>query len=336
LLGKILRIDVDGDDFSKNDNRNYAIPDDNPFVGRAGDDEIWARGVRNPWRFSFDSETGDFYIGDVGQNAWEEVDYVRAGTAGGLNFGWNRREGFEPYNGSSANPAQFTDPVYAYPHSGGHASITGGEVYHGPGAGLQGAYFFSDFITSRLYTLRMVDGVAEDAADRTAQVKGLELANIASFGTDNKGRLYAVGLSGSIWRLTPGSTAGDGADLLSGGGGNDKLFGGVGADRLFGDAGSDLLAGGLGNDDLSGGAGGDRFVFSSRSGRDTIADFDPAGGDHDRIDLADVAAIKSYADLLADHLVQNGDDLVIVAGDMRIRLVSTDAADLHRGDFIFG
>lgn len=260
LLGKILRIDVNGDEFPANPSRNYAIPDDNPFAGATpGAGEIWATGLRNPWRISFDPLTGDLYIGDVGQSAREEVDFDAAGGPGGFNYGWDYREGTLP--GPSAPPQPpiaFTEPIFDYPREVGR-SITGGYVYRGPAAGLQGAYFFADFVTGRLLTLRVVNGVAEDAIDRTAQVVGAVFSQISSFGTDNDGNLYVVTLSGAIYRLDPGIAAGDGADVIDGGVGDDSLFGGIGNDDLFGGQGNDILDGGKDADTLNGGAGADNM-----------------------------------------------------------------------------
>ena len=261
LLGKILRIDIDGDDFPADATRNYAIPPDNPFAGATpGAGEIWALGLRNPFRVSFDPLTGDFYIADVGQNAREEVNFDAAGGPGGLNYGWDFREG--KIQGPSAPPVPpiaFTEPVFDYPRSVGQ-SVTGGYVYRGPAPGLEGAYFFADFITGRVMTLRMVNGVAEDALDRTSQIVGADLGLISSFGTDNAGNLYAVSLTGAIYRLDPGAAAGDAADMIDGGIGDDSLFGGVGNDTLLGAQGNDILTGGAGNDNMRGGAGNDTYI----------------------------------------------------------------------------
>jgi glucose/arabinose dehydrogenase len=332
LLGKILRIDINGDDFAGDPSRNYAIPDDNAFVGKAGADEIWATGMRNPWRFSFDNN-GDFYIGDVGQKSWEEMDYVKAGTHSGLNFGWNVREGLHPFTGSTS--AALTRPVFEYSHNGGSASITGGEVYHGKG-GLDGAYFFSDFVTGRLYTLRMVDGKAVDATVRTSQVDGAQLSNITDFGSDQHGNLYAVSYDGRIIRITPGEGAGDGADQLHGGDGADKLYGGAGNDRLFGDQGADRLDGGIGNDRLTGGAGADVFVFKTGSGKDRILDLDTKGADHDVVDLSKFAGIANFGDLMAHHVTESGSNVIVESGVDRIVLEGISKADLERQDFDFG
>jgi Ca2+-binding RTX toxin-like protein len=262
LLGKVLRIDVNGDDFPADPARNYAIPADNPFAGDVpGAGEIWDYGLRNPWRISFDPLTGDLYIADVGQSAREEVNFEVAGGPSGLNYGWNFREG--TMRGPAAPPASppdFVEPVFDYPRAFGR-SVTGGYVYRGPADGLEGAYFFADFVTGRLLSLRIVNGVAEDAIERTAQVVGADLRLISSFGTDNSGNLYVVSLTGAIYRLDPAVAAGDGADTIDGGGGNDSLFGGAGKDHLFGGDGDDTLTGGAGADDMRGGAGNDVYVI---------------------------------------------------------------------------
>ena len=135
-LGKMLRIDVDGDDFPADANRNYAIPASNPFVGVAGDDEIWAYGLRNPWRSSFDRQTGDLYIADVGQGDWEEINVQPAGSAGGENYGWRLREGLvaTPSIGGD-KPEGAIDPIHVYQHGSGPdqgLSVSGGYVYRGP------------------------------------------------------------------------------------------------------------------------------------------------------------------------------------------------------------
>lgn len=333
LLGKILRIDINGDKFKHDDTRNYAIPDDNAFVGKAGADEIWAMGVRNPWRFSFDTN-GDLYIGDVGQNAWEEVDYVKAGTNSGLNFGWNFREGRHPFNGTPPDPKAFTNPVFEYSHNGGSAAITGGVVYHGEG-GLDGSYFFADFVTGALYTLHMVDGKAVGATERTEQVKGDAVNGIVDFGTDANGNLYAVTFDGRIIHLTPGKGAGDGADSLHGGDGADKLYGGAGNDKLSGDAGRDRLDGGIGNDLLTGGSDADRFVFKDGSGNDRITDFTAKGQNHDVIDLTQFHGIKNFAELMGNHVTEHGGNVVIESGGDSIVLVGLEKTDINRQDFDF-
>src|SRR5690606_31829454 len=134
LLGKMLRIDVNGDDFTDDDARNYAIPDSNPFATSGGAPEEWAYGLRNPWRASFDRQTGDLWIGDVGQNNREELNFQPADSDGGENYGWRLREGTiaTPTGGVGGDrPPGAIDPIYDYPRNPGNA-ITGGYVYRGP------------------------------------------------------------------------------------------------------------------------------------------------------------------------------------------------------------
>ncbi len=223
LLGKILRLDVNGDDFPDT-GRNYAIPEDNPFVGKDGADEVWAYGLRNPWRIAFDTN-GDLYIADVGQSAREEIN-VQPGTSdGGVNYGWDLAEGSlgDPPPGSVL-------PVFEYARDLGTV-VAGGEVYRGQGPALVGAYFFTDVGSGRIWTLE--DG---DATERTSQVTGPEapLASIVAFGHDGSGELYAVGLDGNIYRLIMERHADDLGDRLRGLGGSDKIHGGPGDDRLEG------------------------------------------------------------------------------------------------------
>lgn len=161
LLGKILRLNVSGDDFPADPARNYAIPADNPFVSKPGADEIYAFGLRNPWRPSFDDGLGTFYIADVGQNKWEEIDIGQAGA----NYGWNVIEGPEQFAGGPLTGGSAVPPIYTYNHSVGQ-SITGGYVYRGPSDGLQGSYFFADFVADKIFTLRF-DGSQWVATERT-------------------------------------------------------------------------------------------------------------------------------------------------------------------------
>ena len=234
-----------GDDFPGDPTKNYAVPADNPFVGSAGADEIFALGVRNPWRDSFDRALGDFYIADVGQDHWEEIDIGQKGA----NYGWNTFEGPAPFPGGdplTGGPA--VAPIYAYDHTVGH-SITGGYVYRGEGEALQGQYFFADFIQDKLFTLRF-DGSAWVATDRTSQITtdaGV-VNNPSSFGEDARGNLYLVDLDGDIFRLTPMGVSADQADVLRGLAGNDMLFGGSGSDTFDGGPGADTLIGGPGMD----------------------------------------------------------------------------------------
>jgi glucose/arabinose dehydrogenase len=245
LLGNILRLDVHNDAFPGDATRNYAIPADNPFVGTAGADEIFAFGLRNPWRDSFDRALGTFYIADVGQDHWEEIDIGQNGA----NYGWNTFEGPDLYPGGdplTGGPA--VAPIYFYDHTIGH-SITGGYVYRGEGEALQGQYFFADFIQSRVFTLRF-NGSSWVATERTSQiVPDIGAVNSpSSFGEDARGNLYIVDLGGEIFKLTPMVASADQADLLRGLAGNDMLFGGSGNDTLEGGAGADTLIGGPGMD----------------------------------------------------------------------------------------
>jgi hypothetical protein len=206
LRGKMLRIDVNVDAFPSDPSRNYGIPTDNPFVGADGSDEVFAYGLRNPWRASFDSETGALYIADVGEGAREEINHLAPGTGAGVNFGWRFIEGSLELTPPSAQLV-LRGPVAEYGHGLDDFqgfSVTGGYVYHGPG-GAQGVYFFADFVSNHLFTLRIEDGDAFDFAQRDDEVtvSAGTLDQIASFAVDGSGRLYAIGLDGEIFRLTP-------------------------------------------------------------------------------------------------------------------------------------
>jgi glucose/arabinose dehydrogenase len=184
LLGKLLRIQVTGV-------ATYTIPADNPFVGQAADaarPEIWASGLRNPWRFSFDRATGDLYIADVGQNQYEEVNFQPADSRGGENYGWNVMEGAHCYKPPAACGAQgLTLPIAEYDHSQG-CSITGGYVYRGASfPQLVGVYFFGDFCSGRIWGARQ----AADGTWQTADLLQQPLA-ISSFGEDAAGELYVL------------------------------------------------------------------------------------------------------------------------------------------------
>jgi glucose/arabinose dehydrogenase len=196
-LGKMLRIDVDG-------GQPYAIPSDNPFRSRTGAlPEIWAFGLRNPFRFSFDRSTGDLYIGDVGQNAVEEIDVGLASRGGGENYGWNITEGsrcYQPASGCSRNG--ITPPVLEYSHSEG-CSVIGGIVYRGCRLpGYQGAYFYADYCSGLLRSFRLQNGQAVDSRDWRAQL-GRGLNDITSFGVDTDGEVYIVDQDGEIYRIVP-------------------------------------------------------------------------------------------------------------------------------------
>ena len=261
LLGKMLRIDVHGDDFPGDPTRNYAIPAGNPFAAGGGAPEVWALGLRNPWRDSFDAATGALYIADVGENQREEVDVVPAGTPGGLNFGWNIKEG----SLGPSNPA-LTDPTLEYSHGLGLLNgdcITGGYVYGGPG-GLQGLYIFADFINNHIFAANLSGGGQPQGfqnLDSALRVDAGTVTVIDSFGVDASGRLYAMGIDSEFFRFTPSAGAGDGGDRLDGGTGDDQLYGGAGGDVLLGGDGNDTLQGGLGDDTIDGGNGADTALF---------------------------------------------------------------------------
>ena len=182
ILGGMIRLDVDGGD-------PYTIPTSNPFVGQAGRrGELWAKGLRNPWRYAFDRTSGLLYIADVGQGAREEVNVVAAGI-GGINYGWNIMEGTTCYNAATCNQTGLQLPVLEYSHAGGACSITGGYVYRGTAIqGLQGHYLYSDYCAGFLRSFRYVDGVAVDQKDW-----GIAAGNVTSFGQDIDGELYVLG-----------------------------------------------------------------------------------------------------------------------------------------------
>jgi len=207
LLGKILRIDVDSDDFPQDPDRNYAIPVDNPFVNIVGDDEIWAYGVRNPWRWSFDRETADLWIGDVGQANREEVDFQPADSVGGENYGWRCMEGFRctGLSGCVCDDSSLTLPIHDYTHNP-ECSITGGYIYRGESIPLlRGAYFFADFCSAKIWSMRYDGMNVFDFQVRTAELdpgNGLNIRGINSFGEDAEGNLYIVDQSGGeIFRI---------------------------------------------------------------------------------------------------------------------------------------
>ena len=193
LLGKMLRIDVDSGE-------PYAIPASNPFVDRTdAHPEIWAFGLRNPWRFSFDRATGDLYIADVGQRAFEEVSFQAASSAGGENYGWRIMEGnhcFSPREG--CDQSGLTPPVAEYDHGFG-CSITGGYVYRGAAyPWLNGLYFFADYCSGIVWSLE------RDASGRWNMVEQMRVGfNVSSFGEDEAGGVYLAGHDdGTIYRLT--------------------------------------------------------------------------------------------------------------------------------------
>ncbi|MEL7485029.1 MAG: PQQ-dependent sugar dehydrogenase, partial [Planctomycetota bacterium] len=193
LLGKVVRLDVSTPGALQ-------VPADNPFVGVAGArEEVWAYGLRHPWRNSFDRATGDLYLADVGQNGFEEVNIVPAGSGGGQHFGWRCREGFVEnpvYAGCTpVPPTGFTEPVYVYPLSGPRCSITGGYVYRGCAAPeLSGLYVFGDYCTGEVVAFDVATGVETAVASMPA-------ASLVSFGEDAAGELFVVSIFGEVLRL---------------------------------------------------------------------------------------------------------------------------------------
>jgi glucose/arabinose dehydrogenase len=188
LLGKILRIDV-----SKS--TTFVVPASNPFRKAGQRREIWAYGLRNPWRFSFDSLTGEMYIADVGQGQYEEVD-VLAAKKGGVNFGWNYREGMHPYQGTPPANVKLVDPVWEYDHSQG-CSITGGYVYRGNALPeLQGIYLAGDFCKGSVWGLKR-----DDQGVWQSQLLWSSNFLISSFGVDQTGEIYLLDLKGQVYKL---------------------------------------------------------------------------------------------------------------------------------------
>ncbi|HEU4583686.1 MAG TPA: PQQ-dependent sugar dehydrogenase [Polyangiaceae bacterium] len=194
-LGKMLRIDVDS-----RAQGEYGIPDGN-LSGSGVLPEIWSYGLRNPWRFSFDPDNGDLYIGDVGQNAVEEVDYEPRGE-GGRNYGWNTMEGSRCYQpNSGCDRDGIAAPVLEYSHDAG-CSITGGYVYRGRAIPeLRGVYFYADYCSGLIGTLRMQDGALGGSRDITASINPDGISDFTSFGTDADGELYIASRGGSIYRI---------------------------------------------------------------------------------------------------------------------------------------
>lgn len=206
-LGKILRVDVNNDAFPADPNKNYAVPPTNPFVGVAGTSaEIYALGLRNPWRGSFDRATGDLWIADVGQGQREEVDRIGAGSSGGQNFGWRIREGDIATPGiSDPNPGGLTDPLLVYSHAVG-SSITGGYVVRDANSELFGKYVFGDFINGRIWAIT-ADGSPQTIGAALELTSVLDaggagaIGNVASFGEGAQGQLLVVDYGGKVLQV---------------------------------------------------------------------------------------------------------------------------------------
>src|SRR5262249_24868016 len=174
-----------------------STPPDTPFAGGGGMPEIWAYGLRNPWRFSWDRETADMWIADVGQNQWEEIDFVRAGRGAGANYGWNQVEGNHEFSGAA--PAGAVGPIHEYSHAGGGCSISGGYVYRGSKIpGLTGQYLFSDYCDSTIRSIRERGGKVADQRDL-----GLKANQVTAFGQDQDGQLYVLSQGDGVQRVDP-------------------------------------------------------------------------------------------------------------------------------------
>jgi glucose/arabinose dehydrogenase len=198
LLGKILRLDVDS---PPDGDRGYAIPPDNPFASQgvppgAGRPEIWAYGLRNPWQFSFDAAAGDLYIGDVGQNGWEEINRQPSDSRGGENYGWDVMEGRHCFGRADCDQAGYVKPIAEYPLERGNCSVIGGYVYRGQQQpDLQGVYVFADYCSGLVFTLQVDEGTT---TPKVVLDSGL---NISAFGTDEDGEIYVADIDGSIRRV---------------------------------------------------------------------------------------------------------------------------------------
>ncbi len=192
LYGKLLRIDVD----QSTNGQTYGIPADNPFAANTDDyrEEIYAYGLRNPWRFSFDTEKDRLWLADVGENTIEEIDWIEKGQ----NYGWNLKEGTNEFNpAGSVNPSKLMDPIYEYDHTEGQP-ITGGYVYYGKeNPSLTGSYIYGDFVSGKIWALWKPDGAAES--------KNVKLADtdlmVSSFGVDQAGELIIVDFSGKLYTM---------------------------------------------------------------------------------------------------------------------------------------
>jgi glucose/arabinose dehydrogenase len=219
LLGKLLRIDVDGDDFPADTLRNYAVPPTNPFAGNPdARDEIWALGLRNPYRFAFDPVTHDLYIGDVGNFCYEEIDYQPAASTGGENYGWRVMEGAhcfdrdDPFNCDSPIPCDgsaLTFPVHEVlhtPNPGACWAVIPGPVYRGSAIpAIQGRFFFGDYCNSRLWSLRVEGGVAVDLVDHTGAL-GPGIDYPSAIGCDGVGEMYIADWCcgfGEVYKIIP-------------------------------------------------------------------------------------------------------------------------------------
>ncbi len=200
-LGKMLRIDVDS--------LPYSNPADNPFIGVTGDDEIWSYGHRNPWRCAFDSQTGELWMADVGQNAWEEINVANAGGDAGANYGWRCYEGDHSYNTSGCpSSGTMTFPIHEFGHGGSpyRCSITGGEVYRGSAMPpMAGVYFFADYCSNQIWTLERSGGnvIVTDVTD-DLDPPSYSIGSPSGFGLDGNGEMYICDLGGEVFKIIAG------------------------------------------------------------------------------------------------------------------------------------
>lgn len=212
LLGKMLRIDVDSSSPGNGDVcglvGNYGIPASNPYAGKDGNcDEIWASGLRNPWRWSFDRLTHDLFIGDVGQDEWEEVDFQPASSTGGEYYGWSCMEGNHLFKPSRCDNTPKVAPILEYSHASGDCSITGGYRYRGPISGMNGIYIYADYCTGNIW-------FAEQQGDGWSSTLWKDGKNfvLSSFGEDEGGNLYVVHLDGEVYRFESAPPVNDCSD----------------------------------------------------------------------------------------------------------------------------
>jgi hypothetical protein len=214
LLGKILRINVNGDDFPSDTTKNYSSPAGNPFASSGGAKEVWAYGLRNPFRNSFDRATGDLWIGDVGQDAHEEIDFQAANKTTVSNYEWRLWEGFSRYGAAQNDPkpANAVDPVYDYAHGSGALqgnAVIGGYVYRGPDPSIQNTYFFADEVSSHFWSMNTsTHAVANIDSSLTPNAGSLSAPS--SFGEDSVGNMYIVSYgTGAVFRLATAHIPGD-------------------------------------------------------------------------------------------------------------------------------
>ncbi|WP_246811980.1 PQQ-dependent sugar dehydrogenase [Microvirga sp.] len=307
LKGKILRIDVNGDSFPGDENNNYGIPTDNPtsFVninGTFAPSAIWAVGLRNPWRCSFD-EDGRLYIADVGDRAYEEINI---GTAG-ANYGWRPTTGGAQADGPQGNG--YTDPVYAYQHNVMGRSITGGYVYEGPGE-FKGHYIFGDYGNGQIFAidLRVAGSQPVNITSRIAFPNNTSVGawQFVSFGQDGQGNLYVLGMNGRILKLDLSGSTTDLGDTLAGDDGDDTIYGGAGNDTISGDAGADTLNGGA-DSDVYYVDGSDRVFELANQGTDEVCateSFTLGAGQAVEILRAWPADCETAIDLTGNELAQ--------------------------------